>query len=155
MIGMYKFSGKKPNFKYRLRTVPILVPVFVPDFLTEVPVYKNRILLWYNGCGLVQLFLFGCFFLMSLEHFISNNRWFDVSEKDSQTFRDRLYTTGMSLHLSNLFRIISRFFFFIGPLLYGFCLSGILGSISISFVQCMLFASFIVAVDPVAVRIFQ
>ena len=43
--------------------------------------------------------------------------------------------------------------YFLGPTLYGLSQTGAMGDLDITLVQCLLFASFIVAVDPVAVCI--
>ena len=41
---------------------------------------------------------------------------------------------------------------FTGPTLYGLSEAGLMGGLNLGFVQALVFASFIVAVDPVAVR---
>ena len=43
-------------------------------------------------------------------------------------------------------------FLSLGPALYGLSIVGAMGSVNLGFVQALVFASFIVAVDPVAVR---
>ncbi|KAL5004613.1 hypothetical protein ScPMuIL_018069 [Solemya velum] len=72
------------------------------------------------------------------------------------SLHDRVFAENLGSVL--IFAVIGTILscFFIGLTMFGLFLSGVLGNISISFVQLLVFSSLIVAVDPVAVlAVFQ
>ncbi|ELU07584.1 hypothetical protein CAPTEDRAFT_224019 [Capitella teleta] len=76
--------------------------------------------------------------------------------ESAYSLNDRVFLQNLGTILLYAFIGSILSFLLVGATLYGLALSGAMGVINITVVQCFLFASFIVAVDPVAVlAIFQ
>jgi NhaP-type Na+/H+ or K+/H+ antiporter len=76
--------------------------------------------------------------------------------KNPELFHSKHFPLKFWNQISSSFQGTILNFIILGPVLYGLAACGAMGEIDIDLVNCLLFASLIVAVDPVAVlAIFQ